>query len=87
MEFNTQIKALEEAIALLRFLPKDTRWSLSVTDDDGSDSPSALNIFLNPGEDPKTIAQFLRMGKVFQNGTDYVSFKRGSLLVSLIEGE
>jgi len=88
--FRTQLEAMGSALILIKMLPDGTVWSLTCTNDDDAESPSVLNIFTAEPEWP-LFQELLALGKPTDrstsDGEQFVSFRHGALLVSLIEEE
>lgn len=89
--FRQQLEAIGSALLLVQKLPAHTVWALEVTNDDDAESPTVLNIFTEQDEWPILIA-LLHLGahtdrSTSQNGEQFVSFRQGTLLVSIIEPE
>jgi hypothetical protein len=76
---------------LVQKLPSHAIWALEVTNDDDAESPTVLNIFAEESEWLSLIVS-LRLGKATDRSTDekgeqFISFRQGTLLVSIIEQE
>ena len=86
--FQRQLEAIGSALILIGKLPEGAVWSLTCTNDDDADSPSVLNIYLKPGEEPSAVANTMHLGRFTDDrGDDFVSFRQGTLLISLVEQE
>lgn len=85
--WKLHVEAMREAERIVGVLPGGTQWSFTITDDDYPDGQSALNIFLMYGESMRTIAAMLNLGNPTDEGEDFISYKKGPLLVSFIESE
>jgi len=89
--FRKQLEAIGSALILVQKLPAHAVWALEVTNDDDAESPTVLNIFAEQDEWLSLIAS-LRLGKATDRSTDekgeqFISFRQGTLLVSIIEQE
>lgn len=88
--FPIQRTAIEEAGKIIRVLPEDTRFSLTVTEADRYDDPSVLNIFVPKGEISVIlvfVALVVDIHKTATRGATFVSYRHESLMVSIIEDE
>jgi hypothetical protein len=90
-DFRTQLEAVGSALLLIEKLHAGTVWALEVTNDDDAESPTVLNIFAEQGNWVDIIAA-LRLGKatdrsIYEKGEQFMSFRQGTLLISLIEEE
>lgn len=89
--FQQQLEAMGTALLLIKKLPDGAVWAMTCTNDDDASSPSVLNIFA-PECDWAIIRSRLNLGKPTDRSTDeiseqFLSFRHGTLLVSLIEQE
>ena len=89
--FTKQLEAIGTALLLIQRLPAHSIWALEVTNDDDAEHPTVLNIFTDHDEWLSIIGT-LRLGKptdrsTNESGEQFMSFRQGTLLVSLIEQE
>lgn len=89
--WQTQLEAIGSALLLIQKLPDGTIWSLTCTNDDDATSPSVLNIFA-PESEWTLLRDRLKLGRAIDQSTradreQFLSFRLGTLLVSLIEQE
>lgn len=87
MHNDEQLEALTDARKVIRALPSHTVYSLCVTNDDDREHPSVLNIFLTSSEQKEIIAQMLNLKNPVDTQSDFLSYRKGILLISLIEGQ
>lgn len=88
--FQQQLTAIGTALLLIQKLPPSTVYGLHCTNDDDSESPTVLNIYI--AEDEWLYMQSLLgfsapTDRSTHDGDQYVSFRRGTLLVSFIHEE
>lgn len=89
--FQKHMEAIATANRLIERLPAHAVWALEATNDDDAESPTVLNIFADEDEWIHYIAS-LRLGKATdrstsEKGEQFMSFRQGTLLISLIEPE
>ena len=89
--FRKQLEAIGSALLLIEKLPSGAVWALEVTNDDDAESPTVLNIFATEEHWPFIITS-LHLGKPTDQNTEgkgdqFVSYRQGTLLVSIIEQE
>jgi hypothetical protein len=89
--FKQQLEAIGSALLLIQRLPAHTIWALEVTNDDDAENPTVLNIFAEQNEWLSLVVS-LRLGKhtdrsTHEQGEQFISFRQGTLLVSIIEQE
>lgn len=89
--FRKQLEAIGSALILIERLPAHAVWALEVTNDDDAESPTVLNIFTEEEQWLPLIAS-LRLGKAIDRSTNdkgdqFISFRQGTLLISIIEPE
>jgi len=87
--FRQQLEAIGSALLLIERLPADAVWALEVTNDDDAESPTVLNVFA-PSDAWAKLMVSLRLGKptdrsTSENGEQFISFRQGTLLISIIE--
>jgi len=81
-----QLEAIGTALLLIKKLPDNTYWSLTVTDDDCTSNPSVLNIYFRDDVEADDLAKILNLGEPvdFDLRDEYVSWRLDTLMVSLI---
>lgn len=85
--FQQQLEAMGSALLLIAKLPAGTIWGLTCTNDDDARSMSTLNIYV---PEPEWGALAIRLGLKGSSqyvAGQYISYKDGSLLISLIGQE
>lgn len=87
--WKDQMDALGTALLLIQRLPQGTTWSLTCTNDDTAESPSVLNIYVIHEGWPQ-LCERMRLSKPTTRSSrededQYVSYRQGALLISLIE--
>ena len=83
-DFQRQLDAIGSALILISKLPHRTVWSLCCTNDDDMESPSVLNIFAMKA-DWQRVRDALKMGEPVDTDENFLSFREGTLLISIIE--
>lgn len=88
MNFNHQLEAIGSALLLIKRLPIHSVWALTCTNDDDAESPTVLNVYA-PVEEWSYLQDALKLGKHLNDshsgGSKFISFRQGTLLISLIE--
>ena len=89
--FEQQIEAIRRSLSLVRALPANAVWALEVTNDDDDEARSVLNIFAERCDWPPLLAM-LHLGEPIDRSdpketNQFISFRQGTLLVSIIEPE
>jgi hypothetical protein len=84
--FRSQRDTLLTAYRLIKQLPDNTVWALTVTEADMPESPSVLNIFVDNEIERIRMRLRLDLGPVVDEGETYETYQRtGALVVSVIE--
>lgn len=84
--FRTQLEALGSALLLIQKLPDGTVWALTITNDDDAECPSVLNVYIEREHWTKYI-NLLSLGRAIDTSESFMSWRQGTLLVSLINPE
>jgi hypothetical protein len=84
--FHMQLETIGSALLLIQKLSDQEVWALECTNDDDAESPSVLNIFTEPERWPHLIL-LLRLGKPVDSYKTFLSFRQGTLHISLIKPE
>jgi hypothetical protein len=83
--FTSQLEALGTALLLIKKLPATTVWALELTNDDDMENSSVLNIFYRDQAFADQLTTLLRLGEAIDVEDDFTSWRRGTLLISLIK--
>lgn len=89
--FQEQLEAMGTALLMIAKLEQGTVWALECTNDDDADTPSTLNIFTVSSKWDGLRAS-LKLGRPVDRSTkevgeQFLSFRQGTLMISLIEEE
>jgi hypothetical protein len=85
---RAQLDALDRAKALIKQLPLDAVWALTLTsDDDGNPSQAAFNIFASNDIDFERSARLMSLAKIVDENNEFTMWLVGSLQVSVIRTE
>ena len=84
--FRTQLEAIGSALLLIERLDDDAVWALEVTNQDTAEEPTVLNIFAEIRQWSRIIER-LHLGSGVDAGDKFISFRKGTLYISIIEEE
>lgn len=84
--FLEQFNALREAATIIRQLPTTAVWAVCATNDDDPEHPTVLNIFIRDTTCQEYLAMLpFKLKTPWDTGAGFVSYRKGSLLISIIE--
>jgi hypothetical protein len=86
--YPEHIEALRTVMQLLRLLPGDYKWGLSMTEADTADGQGIFNIYVKDEDARVRMRKLLNLGCILEEGDDYeVHRLTDTLYLNICEGD